>query len=86
MVDIVIVVAATNVHLSQEMVFTNISMETLKQAIDILNGDKTPTHRTQDFTIQELFPTIEGACMECGVQVLMQNRAPHVHWHNKLLP
>jgi len=51
----------------------------------------TPTIRTEDYTLDELFPDPNGFwapfCRECGCEIRSaEPRAIHVTWHNKLLP
>ena len=50
-------------------------------------------HRTEDYTLDELFGRQEGTdttagvvylCTECGALII--SRTKHAQWHNKLLP
>ena len=53
-----------------------------------------PAPRTEDWTVSELFGAQEGSetnygtyvysCFECGA--VIDSRAKHLTWHNKLLP
>ena len=59
----------------------------------IVSAPPAPTPRTEDWTVEELFPNSEPtdmwqACYECAATIIGNPifMEKHVAWHNKLLP
>ena len=93
MVDVSIIIGKDILN-QHQLNFTNVPIERVKAAIDLLNDEHpsildTPIRRGPgDFTREELFdekPYRFGfMCKECGA--LVGNLTLHLAWHNKLLP
>ena len=60
----------------------------LNNPLPYKDSDSMREHRTEDFTVAELFPNYEhtSICVECGVFVYPAHLETHTTWHNKTLP